>query len=161
MKYNYITTGEYYSHGRNSIAHGMKNGNPKSIARAASEMAKFVSSDVVLIPMPGHTGVATYTKDLAEQIAVLSGAKVCDIMRGAIRETFYNIKQNGGKVKKDYLGLYLTEELPDGPIMIIDNCISTGTTAAAALDLTKRGIVLAYAIVGKSKHIEGLTPVEA
>ena len=44
--------------------------------------------------------------------------------------------------------------------MIVDNCISTGTTAAAALDLTKRGIVLAYAIVGKAKHIDGLTPFE-
>lgn len=160
MKYNYITTGEFYSHGRNSIAHGMKNGNQKSIARAASEMAKFVSPDVTLIPMPGHTGVATYTLTLAEQIAELTGAKVCDIMRGTIRETFYDIKKNGGKVQKDYLGLFLTEELPEGKIMIVDNCISTGTTAAAALDLTKRGIVLAYAIVGKSKHIEGLTPVE-
>jgi adenine/guanine phosphoribosyltransferase-like PRPP-binding protein len=81
-------------------------------------------------------------------------------MRGTTRETFYDIKKNGGKVQKDYLGLFLTEELPEGKIMIVDNCISTGTTAAAALDLTKRGIVLAYAIVGKSKHIEGLTPVE-
>ena len=160
MKYNYITTGEYYSHGRNSIAHGMKNENQKSITRAASEMAKFVSPDVTLIPMPGHTGVATYTLTLAEQIAELTGAKVCDIMRGTIRETFYDIKKNGGKVQKDYLGLFLTEEIPEGKIMIVDNCISTGTTAAAALDLTKRGIVLAYAIVGKSKHIEGLTPVE-
>lgn len=161
MKYNYITTGEYYSHGRNSIAHGMKNGNPKSISRAAAEMSKFVSPNVILIPMPGHSGVATYTKDLAEQIAGLTGAKVCDIMRGAIRETFYDIKKNGGNVQKDYLGLYLTEELPEGQIMIVDNCISTGTTAAAALDLTKRGVVLAYAIVGKAKHIDGLTPIEA
>lgn len=161
MKYNYITTGEYYSHGRNSIAHGMKNGNEKSIARAASEMAKYVSPDVTLIPIPGHTGVATYTLTLAERIAELTGAKVCDIMRGATRETFYDIKKNGGKVQKDYLGLYLTEELPQGKIMIVDNCISTGTTAAAALDLTQRGIVLAYAIVGKAKHVDGLTPVEA
>jgi hypothetical protein len=66
----------------------MKNGNPKSISRAAAEMSKFVSPDVILIPMPGHTGVPTYTKDLAEQIAGLTGAKVYDIMRGAIRETF-------------------------------------------------------------------------
>lgn len=161
MNYNYITTGEFYSHGRNSIAHGMKNGNPKSIARAASEMARFVSPDTILIPMPGHTGVATYTKNLAEQIAELSGAKVCDIMRGSTRETFYDIKKNGGHVEKGYLGLYLTEELPDGNIMIIDNCISTGTTAAAALDLTKRGVVLAYAIVGKAKHVDGLTPIMA
>lgn len=161
MKYNYITTGEYYSHGRNSIAHGMKNGNEKSIARAASEMAKYVSPDVTLIPMPGHTGVATYTLTLAEKIASISGARVCDIMRGAARETFYDIKKGGGKVQKDYLGLYLTEELPQGKIMIVDNCISTGTTAAAALDLTQRGIVLAYAIVGKAKHVDGLTPVEA
>ena len=161
MKYNYITTGEYYSHGRNSIAHGMKNGNPKSIARAASEMSKFVTPDVTLIPMPGHTGVATYTKELAEQIATLTGAKVCDIMRGSTRETFYDIKKNGGHVEKNYLGLYLISKLPEGKIMIIDNCISTGTTAAAALDLTKRGVVLAYAIVGKAKHIDGLTPIEA
>lgn len=161
MKYNYITTGEYYSHGRNSIAHGMKNGNRKSIARAASEMSKFVSPDVALIPMPGHTGAATYTKELAEQIADLTGAKVYDIMKGSVRETFYDIKKNGGQIKKDYLGLYLTQELPEGRIMIVDNCISTGTTAAAALDLTKRGIVLAYAIVGKAKHIEGLTPINA
>jgi adenine/guanine phosphoribosyltransferase-like PRPP-binding protein len=161
MTYNYITTGEYYSHGRNSIAHAVKNGNPKSIARAASEMAKFVTPDVILIPMPGHTGVATYTKDLATQIANLTGAQVFDIMRGRTRETFYNIKKNGGHVEKDYLGLYLTEELPEGNIVIVDNCISTGTTAAAALDLTQRGFVLAYAIVGKAKHIDGLTPIEA
>ena len=159
--YPFICCGEYYSCGRNSTAHAMKNGNQKSIQKAAAEMAKFVGKDVVLIPMAGHTGIATYTLNLANEIAKLTGAKVLDIMKGRERESFYNMKKQGNEVNTDDLGLYLTEELPDADIMIVDNVVSTGTTAKAALELTGKGVVLAYAFVSRAKHVEGLTEVTA
>ena len=157
MEYNYISTGEYYSHGRGSTAHGMKAGNLKSIERAAKIMAKYVKPDMLLVPMANHVGYATYTKTLADEIAKLSGAQVLDVMKGVARETFYDKKARGEDVTKDELGLYLSAEVPkDKRILIIDNVVSKGTTAAAAIDLIPNAIMFAYADVGNADKIEGV-----
>lgn len=157
MSYNFISTGEYYSHGRGSTAHAIKAGNLKSIDKAAKIMAEYVLPEMILVPMANHVGYATYTKTLADEIAKLSGAQVLDVMKGRIRNTFYDIKAGGGSVNKEQLGLYLSGEIPkDKQILIIDNVISTGTTAAAAIDLIPNSIMFAYAEVGKAAKIEGL-----
>lgn len=80
MSYDFISTGEYYSHGRSSTAHAMKNGNRKSIERAAKIMSRYVKPDMLLVPMANHVGYATYTKTLAGEIAKLSGAQVLDVI---------------------------------------------------------------------------------
>lgn len=157
MEYRYISTGEYYSQGRGSTAHAMKNGNSNSIERAAGVMAKYVKPGMLLVPMANHVGHATYTRTLADKIAKLSGAEVADVMKGYTRDTFYDIKSKGKEINKEQLGLYLTSNLPkDKQILIIDNVVSTGTTAAAAIDLIPGAIMFAYADVGKAKKIEGL-----
>ena len=162
MEYNYISTGEYYSHGRGSTAHAIKNGKMKSIEKAAKIMAKYVKPNMLLIPMANHVGYATYTKILADEIAKLSGAQVLDVMKGKERDTFYDIKAGGGDVNKEQLGLYLTAEIPKGKqVLIIDNVVSTGNTAAAAIDLIPNSIMFAYADVGNTTNnkVEGLRNV--
>lgn len=155
MSYDFISTGEYYSHGRSSTAHAMKNGNRKSIERAAKIMSRYVKPDMLLVPMANHVGYATYTKTLAGEIAKLSGAQVLDVMKGATRETFYDKKSKDEEVTKEELGLYLSAEVPkDKTVLIIDNVVSTGTTAAAAIDLIPNGIMFAYADVGKATKVE-------
>lgn len=155
MSYDFISTGEYYSHGRSSTAHAMKNGNRKSIERAAKIMSRYVKPDMLLVPMANHVGYATYTKTLAGEIAKLSGAQVLDVMKGATRETFYDKKSKDEEVTKEELGLYLSAEVPkDKTVLIIDNVVSTGTTAAAAIDLIPNGIMFAYADVGKATKVD-------
>lgn len=160
MSYNFISTGEYYSHGRGSTAHAIKAGNLKSIDKAAKIMAEYVLPEMILVPMANHVGYATYTKTLADEIAKLSGTQVLDVMKGKERDTFYDIKAGGGDVNKEQLGLYLTAEIPKGKqVLIIDNVVSTGTTAAAAIDLIPGSIMFAYADVGKAKKLDNIKNV--
>lgn len=115
-------------------------------------MVKYIPTNAVLVPMPSHTGRATYTKDLCRLIARETAAEVCDYLRGKERETLYNLKRQGRHVLPAKLGFYLSQPLPAGKrVIIIDNVVATGTTAAAAVRAIGGGVVFAYAAATNSQ----------
>ena len=145
---NLFFVGEYYDEGgRNSeMCHRIKDGDAEAIEIASEEMARKVPSNSVLIPIPSHTGRATYTLDLAKAIASKSNSKVLDVLEGVPRETIYSMKKNG-RIDLESLRMHLTEPLPKGKtIVFIDNVVASGTTANEALSHVDSGCVLSYAV---------------
>lgn len=152
METKYYATGNYRANHRNETAHAMKNGERWAITKAAAEMVQYIPSNAVLVPMPSHTGRATYTLELCKKIARETAAEVRDILRGKERETLYTLKKQGRHILPKKLGFYVTEEPPTGKrILIIDNVVATGTTATAAVRAIGGGIVFAYAAATNSQ----------
>ena len=152
METRYYATGNYRKDGRCETAHAMKEGANWAIYRAAAEMVKYIPTKAVLIPMPSHTGRATYTLELCKRIARETAAEVCDYLKGTPRETLYNLKKQGRHLLPAKLGFYLSQPLPAGKrVIIIDNVVATGTTAAAAVRAIGGGVVFAYAAATNSQ----------
>ena len=152
METRFFATGNYRKDGRTETAHAMKEGANWAIIRAAREMVQYIPTKAVLVPMPSHTGRATYTKDLCRLIARDTAAEVCDYLRGKERETLYNLKKQGRHILPAKLGFYLSQPLPAGKrVIIIDNVVATGTTAAAAVRAIGGGVVFAYAAATNSQ----------
>ena len=87
METRFFATGNYRKDGRTETAHAMKEGANWAIYKAAAEMVKYIPTNAVLVPMPSHTGRATYTLELCKRIARETAAEVCDYLRGKERET--------------------------------------------------------------------------
>lgn len=152
METRYFATGNYRAAHRNETAHAMKNGERWAIFKAAAAMVQYIPTNAVLVPMPSHTGRATYTLELCRMLAKETAAEVRDILRGSERETLYTLKKQGRHIMPKKLGFYVTEPAPtDRRILIIDNVVATGTTAAAAVQAVGRGIVFAYAAATNSQ----------
>ena len=121
------------------LAHDVKDGNSRSICRAAQLMAHLVSvisdENSVLVPMPGRTGAALYTKLLAEKISELTGIACLDCLGCKPHMTQYYRKRKYGIRKMSLLHLFLTSDVPsDCHPILIDNVLDTGTTAVSALN---------------------------
>lgn len=131
MKRRCISVGKHRGHLRD-LAHEVKN-NRNAIYEAAKIMASYVSKDKVLVPIPSHTGDARYTYDIAYAISILTGAKVVDALQGFNRKSSHEAKLEGKSVKsKIWFFKPADVELPDGNVVLIDNCIATGKTIEAA-----------------------------
>ena len=152
METRFFATGNYRKDGRTETAHAMKEGANWAIYKAAAEMVKYIPSNAALVPMPSHSGAATYTKELCKLLARTTAAEVCDYLKGTPRETLYSLKKQGRKPSPKKLGFYLSQPIPSGKrVIIIDNVVATGTTAAAAVRAIGGGIVFAYAAATNSQ----------
>ena len=126
METRYFATGNYRADHRNETAHAMKNGERWAIFKAAAEMVKYIPSNAALVPMPSHSGAATYTKELCKLLARTTAAEVCDYLKGTPRETLYSLKKQGRKPSPKKLGFYLSQPIPSGKrVLIIDNVVAT------------------------------------
>ena len=162
METRFFATGNYRKDGRCKTAHAMKDGENWAILKAAAEMVQYIPTNAVLVPMPSHTGKATYTLELCKRIARETAAEVCDYLKGTPRETLYNLKKQGRHILPAKLGFYLSQPLPKNKrVLIVDNVVATGTTAAAAVRAVCGGVVFAYAAATNShtrKDLKRLYP---
>ena len=94
---------------------------------------------VILVPIPGRSGVSVYTDILAKIIGDEVGIEVKNILTGTARESFCAIKRKKGKVKdpRSFFGFKVAQEHIDEEtvIIFIDNIIDTGTTLETALSM--------------------------
>lgn len=92
-----------------------------------------VTENDILIPAPQHTGNAEYTREIAERIAYVTGARVADILKCIPHISLYEQKEMGAVPE---LNLYFAREIPKGnSYFFVDNVISTGTTFRTANQL--------------------------
>lgn len=138
---------EYYDNDNKKLCHAVKEGDPEAILRMAREIAEseFIPSNAILIPAPDHTGRATYTLKLAEEIAVLKSVAVCDALECKPHESLYDAKYNNHEIDLEF---NLIDNIPpDRPLYFVDNVISSGQTFAAAREVIGNALQpLAYAI---------------
>jgi len=155
------------------VAYSLKGGCPKpegghvyqpgAMEAAAKAMAPLVPlgphGRVVLIPIPGATGCTRGNRELAKAIAwVLSSTpnvtvRVLDLLtRSSPVESLHARRHRGLAAPRGILAhrmiLRPGAKIPPeryGPLVLIDNVVTTGSTFAAALDVLGRGTGLAYA----------------
>jgi hypoxanthine phosphoribosyltransferase len=140
-----------------AIARGMKRGEKSSIDRAADLMAGMIAAigrgrPCVLVPIPGHEGKATYTKQLCDEIGVRTGMRTANILKGNHHIALYHAKKNDMKPEGIRIDFLMKSPLPAGvtPI-IVDNVLDTGHTAYAALRAVDNASAV-LAVLGNTIH---------
>lgn len=143
-----------------SLAHKVKTGDAAAIKEAADMMAPLVPSNAVLVPMVGHTGVATDMMQLANAIAENTGRPVVDALESDPRDSQYESKKEGVVLSAEELGVRMKSgvEIPDGMMpVVIDNVVGTGNTAMAAVNALGKGVVLSLgSATGQFKRVAEL-----
>lgn len=117
------------------LAHQAKDGEPEGLERAVEIMTYLVGQlyykDHVLVPIPGRSGKAGYTKVIAEGVARNLGLRCVDCLVTEPHEPLYDVKLRGGKLELP--PFRMTEQFPPNQgVLFIDNVFDTGTTARAA-----------------------------
>lgn len=138
--------GAYKKRIRN-LCHLVKEGNIVAIDEASLMLAKYVPAGSILIPIPSHEGVATYTLTLARFIAKRSKSKVMNILSSPPRERMYNVKMKNNDVNNVNLNFSGASD-EDGNIaktlsnarnvILIDNVVSSGVTYEQAQRIIKQ-----------------------
>lgn len=127
------------------LAHGVKDGDADCMRSAAKLFDLMLPDDCSVVPMPSHEGRATTMLTVATLMANLSARRVvCDVLRCEPHLPSYVQKKAGmapGEIK-------MCVEPPCaclGRVFVIDNCVASGATAAAALRAIPDATVCALA----------------
>lgn len=142
-----------------ALAHRLKRGDQDGIREAARLMAPLVSAlgnnavqRCVLVPIPGHVGKATYTRDLCEQLEKLTGIYTANVLRGSHHLPLYEAKKNDMKPEGIPIRYCMHQPLPAGTTAIlVDNVLDTGHTAWAAVKAIGKADTL-LAVLGHTRH---------
>lgn len=127
-----------------NLAHEVKSGDIDAIDKASLIMMNYVPANSILIPIPSHTGKATYTLTLANFIAKRTKSRVLDILSSDAREMLYKQKMRGVDVGKINLGFRTDKKDEIGKLLhsvrnviLIDNVIDSGATYEQAKSVIK------------------------
>lgn len=139
------------------LAHRLKKGEPESIMQAAARMADMVRQlgeghRCVLVPIPGHEGKATYTRQLCDAISARTAMPAMDLLQGNRHIALYHAKRNDMKPEGIRITFALRHALPPGATAIlVDNVLDTGYTAYAAWQAIGRSDTR-LAVLGHTSH---------
>ena len=102
----FISHGHYYEGIHNWLCHKLKENDPQAIAHCASQLAKMLPVNAVVIPIPGHHGFALQTLYLARAINEQSGGiiPVANVLKGNSRMSNYQAKKKGSLLPAEELG---------------------------------------------------------
>jgi hypothetical protein len=95
--------------------------------------------------VPSHTGNATNTLQLAEQISQLAGFSVLDIVKGRKREPWYTLKQKeftAIDITDEFFDFYLIGDTKTRTPVIIDTVFDIGRTTAVISKLFHTPVVI-------------------
>ena len=125
------------------VAHGVKDGVGKYADMAAILFDRLLPLDCIIVPMPSHRGRADTMLDVALRLAKFSHRKVCDALSCDPHESSYEQKQRGLQPTPIFMR---TNAVLNGCVCVIDNYVSSGVTAFAALDAIPTARVYALTI---------------
>lgn len=154
----FLSAGRYYDSINQWIAHSIKEGDADAIDYAARMMAAVVPANAILVPIPGHHGVADQTLRLSQALSSYTHLPFVDALQGREHESQYEAKLRGHLLSGREMGFHQIRELPSGRIpCLIDNVVDTGTPAKAAAGVLGYVMVLSFAmsdtLLQKEKHI--------
>ena len=170
--YPFIVARENYDNKTKEITNlikGNENQKPSmnAVHTAAVEMSKKLTDNAVLVPMPGRHGIVENDSDtmlLAKEIGAISGKPVIVALEGVERGSRHEAKLASYKhvqgvkmpMAKD-MGFHQVAEIPEGKVpFIVDNVVSVGETAKAAIDAIPGSMVLAFSKGKAEKVVWGL-----
>jgi hypothetical protein len=84
----------------------------------------------VLVPIPGHEGKATYTRQLCDAIGALTAMPAMDLLQGNRHIALYHAKRNDMKPEGIRITFTLRHVLPPGVTAIL---VTTSSTPATRL----------------------------
>lgn len=132
------------------LAKGVKQGNTTAINFSSRLLASTVrnisetlrrngmSEHIVLVPVPGHNGVANYTLDIARKVGKILNLPVENALLSDIHAPLFQIKKQQKNLDKQPLEMVQVKRIPKGMTpVLIDNVLDTGRTidnAVAALE---------------------------
>lgn len=121
-------------------------------------MAPLVPANAVLVPIPGHHGLADQTLRLSQALSSYTRLPFVDALRGREHESQDEAKQRGHLLSGREMGFHQIRELPAGRIpCLIDNVVDTGATAKSAAEALGNAMVLSFAmsdnLLQREKHI--------
>ena len=116
------------------IAHGIKNFEGEAIAKAAQDISRMLQKNHVLVPVPGASGFAGSSLELAKAISNIKKVEVADILEGKPRASQYASKKFGAALSAAQMQMAVKTgcTVPSNAILI-DNAAGTGETIKAAL----------------------------
>ncbi len=135
-----VAIADYYrTQGARDLCHGIKDRDTCAVTQVSKSMATYAKAlpqNSILIPIPSHTGHATTTLFLVEQISKHTGLPVADILIGRAREPLYVIKLKRQMPSADFFSFALKMQFAGGQIpILVDTVLDTGQTAQAAAKL--------------------------
>jgi hypothetical protein len=142
---NVLYARDYHEFDVRDITLSLKKGNRNDLRFAALEMEPLIPRNCVLVPVPGHMGYPSYTKDLSELLTTLTGCQTKDIIRGNERPSWCFLKKKGLILTDEDFGFKIMEGVSK-PILLIDNVYATGTTYRAIKRLLPGARILVYSI---------------
>ena len=130
--------------------HKIKEGDIVTLEKWADEIAPALPDKAILVPVPGHNGVATYTKTLGQKIIEASSwaflpkdVRMIDCLLSPVRPSLCQMKKENlpfedvdlgirynNRLVKPHLEAYISKGYE---IILLDNVIDTGKTARACL----------------------------
>lgn len=134
----------YYAPGAALLSHQVKHNYIEAIRQMAFEMKDYVPPGSVLVPVPGHTGIAIVTKTLALHISALTDCPVYDYVRGISRESLYMMKKRRLMLPVKDFGFTLLDSLSDFNVILIDHVYASGCTYNALKYLIPHARLLVY-----------------
>ena len=129
-----------------NIAQGLAKGDIQAIQEAAKDMAKYVPSNTVLVPIPSSQGNTSNNLKLAQEIAKITNCKVMDILTSQPRDSQKSRRRQGipGHKTED-IKTDLTNMCDTNNIILIDNVRTTGATIDSAKQKLPCASYLVYA----------------
>jgi hypothetical protein len=124
------------------LAHKLKDEDVEAIDYIAAEMSLMVPENVALIPLPGRSGRAASSLQLALVISKLTGNPVMDVIEGVKRTSLYQLKTSGQNIGENFFGLRLIQPISKLEFILIDGVCDTGITGISAAKLFKGDVSL-------------------
>ena len=133
------------------LCHDIKDSKPcPALPVIYDEASAAMPVKAVLVPMPGSGGIASYTNDMAHEIAkninaqfIGKTAVVLNCLVGSVRDSVCRRKQAGEPFDDIQFGFrFVNSEAKERldkfiragwDVLLVDNVVDTGTTARAAM----------------------------
>ena len=124
----------------------------KNLDIAAFILSKLIPNDYVVIPMPGHTGYATWSLKLADKLKLFrSDLCIFDCLYEVPNDGVCESKKNKTKIIPNIIVKY-GYVVPQKNVVLLDNVYDTGSTYNAACEAIGKKIPIV--VLGKTLKIK-------
>ena len=124
------------------ICRGIRNGDEACMKQSAQFYAAMIPRNAIVVPMPGHEGMAKQMLFIAYEIGKLrDDIMIRDVLKSQPHTSNHDQKMCGRVPLPIRMECNCDNPFANKPIVVIDNVVVSGVTAQAALDALPSAIV--------------------